>query len=149
MPRIKCVCVELLLDLYILLMYLYLYCFIFASHFIQDLDKMYCSFQPTFSLKCHTWVNFGSTICRYIHQAINPNDPPAVPQPKPTYPYKTVGCVFNHHNFYANCQVWRIVGINEHNYCPLFRYSSDMVTRREMQKGRWWWISRQEWKWLW
>ena len=24
-----------------------------------------------------------------------------------------------------------------------------MATRREMQKGRWWWISRQEWKWLW
>ena len=25
----------------------------------------------------------------------------------------------------------------------------DMATRREMQKGRCWWISRQEWKWLW
>ena len=24
-----------------------------------------------------------------------------------------------------------------------------MATRREMQKGRCWWISRQEWKWLW
>ncbi|KAK2191243.1 hypothetical protein NP493_55g07029 [Ridgeia piscesae] len=41
---------------------------------------------------------------RYLHRAINPNDPPAVPQPKPAYPYKTIGCVFNHQNFYANCQ---------------------------------------------
>ena len=23
-----------------------------------------------------------------------------------------------------------------------------LATRREMRKDRWWWISRQEWKWL-
>ncbi|XP_074644636.1 centrosomal protein of 76 kDa-like [Tubulanus polymorphus] len=41
---------------------------------------------------------------RYVHQPINPNDPPSVPQPKPEYPYRTIGCVFNHKNFYANSQ---------------------------------------------
>ncbi len=27
-----------------------------------------------------------------------------VPQPKPTHPYRTLGCVFNHKKFLANCQ---------------------------------------------
>ncbi|KAL0172727.1 hypothetical protein M9458_033038, partial [Cirrhinus mrigala] len=27
-----------------------------------------------------------------------------VPQPKPTHPYRTLGCVFNHKTFLANCQ---------------------------------------------
>lgn len=27
-----------------------------------------------------------------------------VPQPKSTYPYRTIGCVFNHKTFLANCQ---------------------------------------------
>lgn len=41
---------------------------------------------------------------RYLHQPIDPEAPPLVPQPKPTYPYCTVGCVFNHKTFMANCQ---------------------------------------------
>lgn len=41
---------------------------------------------------------------RYLHQAIDPDAPPLAPQPKPSSPYKTVGCVFNHHTFLANCQ---------------------------------------------
>ncbi|XP_043923127.1 centrosomal protein of 76 kDa [Protopterus annectens] len=63
----------------------------------------------------HTWVmtcgidgtvTFWESLMghRYIHKPINPDDPPLVEQPKPTYPYRTVGCVFNHQSFFANCQ---------------------------------------------
>ncbi|XP_034467299.1 centrosomal protein of 76 kDa isoform X1 [Hippoglossus hippoglossus] len=63
----------------------------------------------------HTWVltrgTDGSitfweslTAHRYLHQAIDPEAPPLAPQPKPSSPYRTVGCVFNHQNFLANCQ---------------------------------------------
>ncbi|GFN79292.1 centrosomal protein of 76 kda [Plakobranchus ocellatus] len=41
---------------------------------------------------------------RYIHEAINPNAPPMAKLQRPKYPYKTVGCVFNHQCFYANSQ---------------------------------------------
>eukprot|EP00112_Aurelia_sp_Birch-Aquarium-sp1_P012545 Seg2636.3 transcript_id=Seg2636.3/GoldUCD/mRNA.D3Y31 product="Centrosomal protein of 76 kDa" protein_id=Seg2636.3/GoldUCD/D3Y31 len=44
------------------------------------------------------------TAQRFIHQPIDPNDPPAVRQPKQSHPYKTIGCVFNHREFFANCQ---------------------------------------------
>nr|XP_019946664.1 PREDICTED: centrosomal protein of 76 kDa [Paralichthys olivaceus] len=40
----------------------------------------------------------------YLHQAIDPEAPPLTPQPKPSSPYRTVGCVFNHQTFLANCQ---------------------------------------------
>uniref|UniRef100_A0AAY4DDE2 Centrosomal protein of 76 kDa n=1 Tax=Denticeps clupeoides TaxID=299321 RepID=A0AAY4DDE2_9TELE len=63
----------------------------------------------------HTWVmTLGTdgtvtfweslTAHRYLHQPINPDDPPLVAQPKPAYPYSTIGCVFNHKAFLANCQ---------------------------------------------
>ncbi|XP_069393642.1 centrosomal protein of 76 kDa isoform X2 [Paralichthys olivaceus] len=63
----------------------------------------------------HTWVvtrgTDGSitfweslTAHRYLHQAIDPEAPPLTPQPKPSSPYRTVGCVFNHQTFLANCQ---------------------------------------------
>ncbi|XP_051921542.1 centrosomal protein of 76 kDa isoform X2 [Hippocampus zosterae] len=63
----------------------------------------------------HTWVltrgTDGSitfweslTAHRYLHQAIDPDAPPLAPHPKPSYPYRTVGCVFNHQSFLANCQ---------------------------------------------
>uniref|UniRef100_A0ACB8FD57 Centrosomal protein of 76 kDa n=1 Tax=Sphaerodactylus townsendi TaxID=933632 RepID=A0ACB8FD57_9SAUR len=63
----------------------------------------------------HTWVmtcgidgtvTFWESLTghRYIHIPIKPDDPPAVEQPKPLYPYRTVGCVFNHQKFFANCQ---------------------------------------------
>jgi centrosomal protein CEP76 len=42
---------------------------------------------------------------RYVHSPINPDDSPAEPQPVPNYPYRTVGCLFNHQSFYANSQV--------------------------------------------
>lgn len=43
-------------------------------------------------------------IDRYIHSPIHPDDPPLVEQPKPTYPYRTIGCIFNNQAFLANCQ---------------------------------------------
>ncbi|XP_034618473.1 centrosomal protein of 76 kDa isoform X3 [Trachemys scripta elegans] len=63
----------------------------------------------------HTWVmtcgtdgtiTFWESLTghRYIHNPINPDDPPLVEQPKPMYPYRTVGCVFNHQKFLGNCQ---------------------------------------------
>nr|XP_056710273.1 centrosomal protein of 76 kDa isoform X1 [Euleptes europaea] len=63
----------------------------------------------------HTWVmtygidgtvTFWESLTghRYIHNPIKPDDPPAVEQPKPLYPYRTIGCVFNHQKFFANCQ---------------------------------------------
>ncbi|XP_041375156.1 centrosomal protein of 76 kDa-like [Gigantopelta aegis] len=41
---------------------------------------------------------------RYIHDPVNPMDPPMSKQQRPRYPYKTVGCVFNHRSFFANSQ---------------------------------------------
>ncbi|XP_018412337.1 PREDICTED: centrosomal protein of 76 kDa isoform X1 [Nanorana parkeri] len=63
----------------------------------------------------HTWVmtcatdgamTFWESLTgqRYIHKPINPDDPPLVVQPKPLYPYQTIGCIFNHQCFLANCQ---------------------------------------------
>ncbi|XP_054841418.1 centrosomal protein of 76 kDa [Eublepharis macularius] len=63
----------------------------------------------------HTWVmTYGIdgivvfweslTGHRYIHNPVKPDDPPVVEQPKPLYPYRTIGCIFNHQKFLANCQ---------------------------------------------
>ncbi|CAG6016066.1 centrosomal protein of 76 kDa isoform 2-T2 [Menidia menidia] len=63
----------------------------------------------------HTWVltrgTDGSitfweslTAHRYLHQPIDPDSPPMAPQHKQSSPYRTVGCVFNHQTFLANCQ---------------------------------------------
>ncbi|XP_048219411.1 centrosomal protein of 76 kDa isoform X3 [Perognathus longimembris pacificus] len=41
---------------------------------------------------------------RYIHKPTNPDEPPPAEQPKPLYPYRTIGCVFNHQMFLGNCQ---------------------------------------------
>lgn len=41
---------------------------------------------------------------RYIHEPIDPNAPPMDKHSRPKYPYKTVGCVFNHQSFFANNQ---------------------------------------------
>ncbi|GFS20157.1 centrosomal protein of 76 kDa-like [Elysia marginata] len=41
---------------------------------------------------------------RYVHEPINPNAAPMAKMQRPKYPYKTIGCVFNHHSFYANSQ---------------------------------------------
>ena len=50
---------------------------------------------------------------RYVHQAVNPEDGFEVARTKPKYPYKTVGCVFNHQSFYANTQVTDVVSMCE------------------------------------
>lgn len=42
---------------------------------------------------------------RYTHFPVNPNDPPLDAQPKPSYPYRTIGCIFNNAALYANSQV--------------------------------------------
>ncbi|XP_019380609.1 PREDICTED: centrosomal protein of 76 kDa isoform X3 [Gavialis gangeticus] len=63
----------------------------------------------------HTWVmtcgtdgiiTFWESLTghRYIHSPIHPDDPPLVEQPKPMYPYRTIGCIFNNQVFLANCQ---------------------------------------------
>ncbi|XP_069778555.1 centrosomal protein of 76 kDa isoform X2 [Narcine bancroftii] len=63
----------------------------------------------------HTWVMtcgtngdvvFWESLTghRYVHRPVNPDDPPLVEQPKRPYPYYSVGCLFNHQSFYANCQ---------------------------------------------
>ncbi|XP_043543657.1 centrosomal protein of 76 kDa isoform X2 [Chiloscyllium plagiosum] len=63
----------------------------------------------------HTWVmTYGTdgavvfweslTGHRYVHRPVNPDDPPLVDQPKRTYPYCSIGSIFNHQNFHANCQ---------------------------------------------
>ncbi|XP_077064363.1 centrosomal protein of 76 kDa [Siphateles boraxobius] len=48
------------------------------------------------------WESF--TAHRYLHRPTDPDAAPMVPQPKPTHPYRTLGCVFNHKTFLANCQ---------------------------------------------
>ncbi|KAJ8013424.1 hypothetical protein DPEC_G00053120 [Dallia pectoralis] len=63
----------------------------------------------------HTWVmtrgtdgtvTFWESLTahRFLHQSINPDSPPLVSQPRPSYPYRTIGCVFNHKVFLANSQ---------------------------------------------
>lgn len=39
---------------------------------------------------------------RYLHRVLKPDE--LTPQLKPSYPYQTVGCVFNHKALFANCQ---------------------------------------------
>jgi len=41
---------------------------------------------------------------RYSHHIVNPNDPPITKQPENKYNFKSIGCVYNHKSFYANCQ---------------------------------------------
>ncbi|XP_056330786.1 centrosomal protein of 76 kDa isoform X1 [Danio aesculapii] len=49
------------------------------------------------------WESF--TAHRYLHRPIDPDSPSMIFQPKPVHPYQTLGCVFNHKIFLANCQV--------------------------------------------
>ncbi|KAJ7418400.1 Centrosomal protein of 76 kDa [Willisornis vidua] len=93
----------------------------------EDHSNLLCSLLLGFGLEAfvcvgtkakgvpHTWVmtcgtdgtiTFWESLTghRYIHRPINPDDPPLAEQPKPLYPYRTVGCVFNHQKFFGNCQ---------------------------------------------
>ncbi|XP_014112383.1 PREDICTED: centrosomal protein of 76 kDa isoform X2 [Pseudopodoces humilis] len=100
---------------------------IFAQGDCEDHANLLCSLLLGFGLEAfvcvgtkakgvpHTWVmtcgsdgtiTFWESLTghRYIHRAINPDDPPIVEQPKPLYPYRTIGCIFNHQKFFGNCQ---------------------------------------------
>ena len=64
----------------------------------------------------HTWVvtisyDYSEVIFwesltgnRYLHLYLNPNDPPLDKNIVIKHPYKTIGCLFNHRNFYSNIQ---------------------------------------------
>jgi centrosomal protein CEP76 len=41
---------------------------------------------------------------RYPHVPVDPDELPIKPGVKPPYPYRTVGCLFNHEMFFANAQ---------------------------------------------
>ena len=44
-------------------------------------------------------------LCRFCHQSVDPSHHPGpVRLPRPSHPYRTIGCVFNHHAFLANIQ---------------------------------------------
>ena len=42
---------------------------------------------------------------RFTHKPVEPDHPTGIPVPQPQHPYHTLGCVFNHNSFFANCQV--------------------------------------------
>jgi len=48
---------------------------------------------------------------RYPHVPVDPDDLPIRPGLKPPYPYKTIGCIFNHEYFFANAQVFSLAVI--------------------------------------
>ncbi|XP_044282379.1 centrosomal protein of 76 kDa isoform X2 [Varanus komodoensis] len=100
---------------------------IFAQGDCEDHANLLCSLLLGFGLDAfvcvgtkakgvpHTWVmtcgidgiiTFWESLTghRYIHNPVKLDDPPVVEQPKPLYPYRTIGCVFNHQKFFANCQ---------------------------------------------
>uniref|UniRef100_A0A8C7ANW6 Centrosomal protein 76 n=1 Tax=Neovison vison TaxID=452646 RepID=A0A8C7ANW6_NEOVI len=56
--------------------------------------------------KQEQWCTLLAFLCRnkYIHKPANPDESPIAEQPKPLYPYRTIGCVFNHQMFLGNCQ---------------------------------------------
>lgn len=43
-------------------------------------------------------------LLRYLHPPFDPNNQAGLPLPLPNHPYRSVGCIFNHKSFYANCQ---------------------------------------------
>ncbi|WAR13635.1 CEP76-like protein [Mya arenaria] len=83
----------------------------------------------------HTWVMTVSTDGlvtfweslnghRYIHEALDPNAPPMDKQHRPKYPYRTVGCVFNHQAFFANNQPTENVEVCQFNLRDEARWKS-------------------------
>lgn len=66
--------------------------------------------------QAHSWVvtisyNYGEIVFwesitgnRYLHQMIDPDDPPLEKNLLVKHPYRTVSCLFNHKTFYANIQ---------------------------------------------
>ncbi|RUS90786.1 hypothetical protein EGW08_001405 [Elysia chlorotica] len=67
---------------------------------------------------------------RYVHEPINPNAPPMAKIQRPKYPYKTIGCIFNHQSFYANSQASDSVEVCQfdiHNEAHWKSMSSDAI----------------------
>ncbi|KAG3293515.1 centrosomal protein 76, transcript variant X2 [Ictidomys tridecemlineatus] len=100
---------------------------IFAQGDCEDHANLLCSLLLGYGLEAfvcvgtkakavpHAWVmtcgtdgtiTFWESLTghRYIHKPINPDEPPLAEQAKPLYPYRTIGCVFNHQMFLGNCQ---------------------------------------------
>ncbi|KAM7126879.1 centrosomal protein of 76 kDa isoform 3-T3 [Molossus nigricans] len=100
---------------------------IFAQGDCEDHANLLCSLLLGYGLEAfvcvgtkakgvpHAWVmtcgtdgtiTFWESLTghRYIHKSTNLDEPPAAEQPKPLYPYRTIGCVFNHQMFLGNCQ---------------------------------------------
>ncbi|CAB1321411.1 unnamed protein product [Coregonus sp. 'balchen'] len=69
----------------------------------EDHATLLCSLLLGFGLDAYVCV--GTKPKGLAHTwAIDPDAPPLAPQPRPSYPYRTIGCVFNHKAFLANCQ---------------------------------------------
>ncbi|EDV29045.1 uncharacterized protein TRIADDRAFT_18537 [Trichoplax adhaerens] len=65
---------------------------------------LFCTWVATIGVD-HSVVFWDSlTGQRFNHNPINPDDPPLKKQIKVDHPFKTIGSVFNHKSFYANCQ---------------------------------------------
>jgi len=47
----------------------------------------------------------ANLLYRFSHKPVDPDHPAGVPVPQLEHPYRTIGCVFNHQSFFANCQV--------------------------------------------
>ncbi|XP_010637302.1 centrosomal protein of 76 kDa isoform X2 [Fukomys damarensis] len=100
---------------------------IFAQGDCEDHANLLCSLLLGYGLEAfvcvgtkakgvpHAWVmtcgtdgtvTFWESLTghRYIHKPASPDEPPLAEQPKPLYPYRTIGCVFNHQMFLGNCQ---------------------------------------------
>lgn len=69
----------------------------------------------------YTWVvtryGEGATVIfwdavtghRYVHRMVSPDDPPAIKQPVNNHPFRSIGCIYSHENFFANSQPTDIV----------------------------------------
>lgn len=71
---------------------------------VFHVSGLICSANVDHTLLRFNFWNNTDCLLRYLHRAIDPDAPPLAPQPKPSSPYRTVGCVFNHRTFLANCQ---------------------------------------------
>ena len=61
--------------------------------------------RKTAELKAKSVLMLLVVVPRYLHVPVDPDDLPIKPGLKPPYPYKTIGCLFNHESFFANSQV--------------------------------------------
>ncbi|XP_029641125.1 centrosomal protein of 76 kDa-like [Octopus sinensis] len=58
------------------------------------------------TISCEGLVTFWESVTglTYIHKPLDQNNPPLAKKYAHPMPYRTVGCIFNHYQFYANCQ---------------------------------------------